>query len=708
MGKVTGERPIEVSFMPWMRIPIHAPVLASVCFVLAIAPSAAAQEGLDAALERATHEVLKTLSPSIVQIRTVGGLEVLHRGRLRVRRGLGPTTGVIVSPDGYIISSSFNFAHRPSAITVSLPGRTTPLNAKVVATDHTRMLTLLKVEATDLPVPEFAAKDQVRVGQWVLALGRTLSNSPTAPPSVSVGIVSAVDRIWGKAIQTDAKVSPVNYGGPLVDFQGRVVGILVPLSPQSEDELAGVEWYDGGIGFAIPMSDILRVLPRLKQGKDLKKGILGVRLRRAKRIDSPPVIGSVAFGSAAARAGLQAGDQIVEVDGTPVIYEAQVRHVLGNRYEGDQISLKVKRGDEIVDFPKIILGQPPTSFRHAFLGILPVRDDADPGVEVRHVFANSPAAAAGLQVGDRILAVNGRPAGSRDQMIQLMNRLSPDMKIKLRIRQAGKEEMKEVEVKLAAMEAVLPPADLPPGSKHQALKSSRRGRLPRLPAGPEKAQPKPDRKPAETKKPKTGRHVYSDPVTGHEYWVYVPENYDPNTSHGLIVWLHRPGQPMTDVILRRWRDVCAQRHWILLAPQAGSPTGWLTSEVDLIKDDLRTVMEEYTIDRQRVVAHGHGQGATLALYLAFDARETIRGVAAVGGALPGEAKENLSALRLNFFLVTGEKDPGLDDVRAAKKELTAKYYPVFYRELPNQGDGYIDDDTIFDELIRWIESLDRL
>ncbi len=111
-----------------------------------------------------------------------------------------------------------------------------------------------------LPVPEAFPKDQIRVGHWALAVGRTLSPEITDPPSVSVGIISALDRVWGKALQTDAKVSPVNYGGPLVAMDGRVQGILVPASPQSEGATAGVEWYDSGIGFAIPMDDVLKAL----------------------------------------------------------------------------------------------------------------------------------------------------------------------------------------------------------------------------------------------------------------------------------------------------------------------------------------------------------------------------------------------------------------------------------------------------------------
>src|SRR5262249_19168025 len=146
----------------------------------------------------------------------------------------------IVSDDGYLISSAFNFANKPSAIFVALPGHKDRLVAKVVATDQTRMLTLLKVDAAGLPVPAAVPKKEMRIGQWALALGRTWASLDSVP-SVSVGIVSALGRIYGKAIQTDAKVSPVNYGGPLVDLSGRVLGVLVPASPRGQDETAGYE-----------------------------------------------------------------------------------------------------------------------------------------------------------------------------------------------------------------------------------------------------------------------------------------------------------------------------------------------------------------------------------------------------------------------------------------------------------------------------------
>ena len=119
--------------------------------------------------------------------------------------------------------------------------------ARLVATDHNRMISLLKIDAAKpLPVAEVAPLAEMRVGQWTIAVGRTFEGQQ---PNLAVGMLSATNRVWGKAIQTDAAVSPNNYGGPMVDLQGRVMGVLVPLSSNDVSEVAGVEWYDSGIGF---------------------------------------------------------------------------------------------------------------------------------------------------------------------------------------------------------------------------------------------------------------------------------------------------------------------------------------------------------------------------------------------------------------------------------------------------------------------------
>ena len=171
------------------------------------------------------------VAPSVVRIQTVGGLDRVGR----VLTGTAATTGVVVSADGFVISSAFNFVSRPSSVLVTLfDGRRFP--AKIVANDRARMLTLLKIEADGLSVPRVAARKDFRVGQWAIAMGRTYE-SPL--PSLSVGIISALDRIWGRALQTDAKISPANYGGPLVDIRGQVIGVLVPLSQRQAGRTAG-------------------------------------------------------------------------------------------------------------------------------------------------------------------------------------------------------------------------------------------------------------------------------------------------------------------------------------------------------------------------------------------------------------------------------------------------------------------------------------
>lgn len=674
---------------------------------------------LDAALEATTKTALSRIAPSVVQVRTVGGAEFVGK-RETVQRGVGPTTGVVVSDDGYILSSSFNFANKPAAITVMIPGRKEPLAAKVVAEDQTRMLTLLKVEASGLTVPVPAPKQELKIGQWSMAVGRTWSDTQNSMPSASVGIISAFDRVWGKALQTDAKVSPVNYGGPLVDLQGRVIGILVPLAPRGESEIAGVEWYDSGIGFAVPMEDVLAVLPKLKEGKTLRKGRMGVIMKNEDPMMTESEITSVTLDSPASKIGLQVGDKVTMVDGKTIRNQAQFLHAMGPKYEGDTISLKVKRGEKELAFENIKLTGQPTSHTHAYLGILPVRDDNENGVVVRYVFPDSPAAKAGIEVGDRITRMDNIPLSDRTMMSMLLNRLYPGQRSKLDVKK--KDGSKSINVTLAAMDEALPSGELAAGTAKKAL--AERKPLPGMPPGPGQQLPgeppgkrPPTKAPGKTPtkeitppatKPKTGFYEVNDTTSGHSTWYYVPEDYDPNISYGVVIWLHPAGETMQEGILSVWKPVCNQHHLILMAPKAENAQGWLTSEADQIQSELRGLFRQYTIDRHRIVAHGLRQGAQFALYLGFDARELIRGVASVAGSLAQSPKENVPDQRLSFFLVSGDRDPQIEVIRAAPVKLKENKFPTIYHEVPNQGNGYITELSIFEQLVMWIVGLDRL
>lgn len=675
---------------------------------------------LDASLEATTKAALAKIAPSVVQVRTVGGSEFVGK-RETVQRGVGPTTGLIVSEDGYILSSSFNFANKPAAITVIIPGRKEPLAAKVVAEDQTRMLTLLKVEATGLPVPTPSPREQLKIGQWAMAVGRTWSDTQNTMPSASIGIVSALHRVWGKALQTDAKVSPVNYGGPLVDLQGRVIGVLVPLAPRGESETAGVEWYDSGIGFAVPMADVLAVLPKLKEGKTLRKGRMGVMMKNEDPVMTESEITSVTLESPASKLGLKVGDKVIAVDGKPIKNQAQFLHAMGPKYEGDTISIKVKREGKELSFDKVVLTGQPTSHTHAYLGILPMRDDNENGVVVRYVFPESPAAKAGIEVGDRIMTIDTMPIADRDMMQMLLNRLLPGMQTKLGVKK--KSGTKTLTVALAAMDDAIPVGELAVGTAKKALVE--RKPLPGMPPGPgqdpmpsEKPSKRPPTKtpaktpgkeaPATATKPKTGFYEVNDTTSGHSTWYYVPDDYDPNISYGVVIWLQPAGETMQEGILSVWKPICNQHHLILMAPKAENAQGWLTSEADQIQIELRALLRQYTIDRQRIVAHGLRQGAQFALYMGFDARELIRGVASVAGSLAQAPKENVPNQRLSFFLVAGDRDPQIEVIRAVPAKLKENHFPLIYHEIPNQGNGYITDLAVFEQLVSWIVGLDRL
>jgi serine protease Do len=692
-------------------------------FVLAGPVAAQSPDTLNEATELALRAAAVKVAPSVVLIETTGGTEMVGGRQQQIRKGVGPTTGLIVGADGYVVSSAFNFANKPSGVFVTIPGRKERFVAKTIATDHTRMVTLLKIEAAGLTVPAAAPKADVKIGQWAMALGRALVPNVDMPPSVSVGVVSALNRIYGKAIQTDAKVSPVNYGGPLVDIDGRVLGVLVPASPRGEGDTAGVEWYDSGIGFAIPLEDVLAALPRLKDGKDLGRGRLGIMPKTPDLYGVPPTVGTVAPESPAAKAGMQSGDVILEIDDIPVADYTKLQTVLGPKYEGDVVSVKFRRGKQETKVEKLTLmgdlAAPPT----AFLGIIPVRDDPELGVEVRYVFPKSPADVAGIKPGDRIMKVGLaeakelRPFSGRDEIIGILDGLAPaaEIKIELKRKEGGKKET--VSAKLAAMTDDVPDFLPPNDTAKRALEPRKQVPTSRptdarpQPKPPEKKDDKADDKKEDKKdekRPETGMLDRSTPAKDHQYWVYVPANYDPNVSHALVIWLHAVGNGGKDAkdMSAIWQDVCEDQHVILVGPKSESDAGWLASEAEFVQEAARDVMKEYTIDRRRVVVHGMGVGGQMAFYLGFNARDLIRGVATTGAVLGTAPKAAEVGQRLTFFVVAGGKDPLVKDIAGVKAQLAEQKYAATYREVAEMGKEYLDRKA-FEQLVRWIDALDK-
>jgi serine protease Do len=628
---------------------------------------------LESLEEQAFKEASAVVAPSVVRIQTVGGLDRVGR----VLTGTAATTGVVVSADGYVISSAFNFASRPASVLVTLAdGRRFP--AKIIANDWSRMLTLLKIEAEGLSVPRVAPRDGFRVGQWAIAMGRTYE-SPL--PNLSVGIISALDRIWGRALQTDAKISPANYGGPLVDIRGQVIGVLVPLSQRQAGRTAGVEWYDSGIGFAIPMADILGTLPRLKTGTDLLPGLMGITLRAGNVYASAAIIDRVRFNSPAEKAGLQPGDVIANVDGQPIRRLVQVRNVLGNKYAGDTISVVVRRGEESVEQKIQLIGKL-EPYTPTFLGILPARrkqGEAATGVVVRGILPESPAAMAMIRPGDTVVQLDDTPVTDSAGLFDAISRRRVGADVTVHVDRNGARQ------KISAKLAVLP-TQVPAVLESQIIAA-------------------PDPKPADL--PTIGR--FNKDLAGHDnnFWGFVPETYNPAHGYGLVVWIHPGSDTMEADIYDLWKPICEQRGLILVGPRAKELAGWNLNEAGFIEALVKEMQQKYNIDDQRIVLHGYSNGCRFAYHLAFKYRTLFRGVAASSEPLKVTPPENRPDLRLQFFLSCGDKDNLYRRVQQTRGRLAAMKFPVTLSTEPGLGHEY-PTLPVLDEIGRWIDLLDRI
>ncbi len=286
-------------------------------------------------------------------------------------------SGVIISPDGYIVTNNHVVDKAEKIEVVTNDHR--DFKAKVIGTDPSTDLALIKIEGSNLPIVKLGNSDNTRVGEWVLAVGNPFKLTST----VTAGIISAKGRNIGiigsednqdanqnpfgrtqnrgdqprlnKAIesfiQTDAAINPGNSGGALVNTNGELIGINSAIASHTGS-------YEG-YGFAIPINLAKKVLDDIQKFGAVKRGFVGVTFTElnqdnAERLKTDKTVGlyvdQVVPGGGAAQAGVQQGDIISKVEGNPVYESSDLQERVGRLGPGDKIHLTVLRGNEEKSF----------------------------------------------------------------------------------------------------------------------------------------------------------------------------------------------------------------------------------------------------------------------------------------------------------------------------------------------------------------------
>lgn len=635
--------------------------LTTLVYILATASAMAGDP--DEVGQEALRDAVGRAAPSVVQIETVGGADQV--GNLTV--GTGPTTGLVVDPEGYIASSSINFAHTPSGILVRLPNGQRHA-AQLVATDHNRKISLLKVDTdAPLPVPTFVDPEQVRVGQWSIAVGRAFDPELA---NLAVGIISALDRVWGKALQTDAAVSPNNYGGALINLQGEVVGLLVPMSPMSDDEVAGVEWYDSGIGFVVPADQLQQAVSRLKTGTDLHAGRIGMTLEKSVAMSGPPVVTSVLPNSPAENAGLEKGDRIVRIGQKNVTRSAEIKYELAGRYAGDGFDMLVRRGDGTIECQGTLVAEL-EPYRRPMLGILPQRgQQEEPGVSVRLAVPESPAAQLGIVPGDRIVSLDGEPVVDAADLRGRIARRKPDEKISVDV--VSGTDRRKIDLVLAPAATSLP------------------DNLPPLATDPD-AEP--------------GREVpLALPQWKNKIEAYLPKAYSGDRKPGLLVWMRSTADEPSG--LAPWKKHADSRGLIVVLVEPSATERWLPSELELVRDVLQLCKKRFSVDSERIVLGGQAGGGALAYGTVAVARDELSGCIVFDANITRRVVTDRPGAR--FGLLIGRSNTGRLAERLDRAADLLRKGGVPLVLLPREGaaDRLADRDVA--AITRWIDLLDQI
>ncbi|AGW86149.1 Protease degQ [Blattabacterium sp. (Nauphoeta cinerea)] len=367
-------------------------------------------------------------------------------------------SGVIISPDGYIVTNN-HVIKDAEKIEISLSDQRT-YKAKLIGTDPSTDIALLKINEKNLPFIYFSDSNKVQVGEWVLAIGNPFDLNST----VTAGIISAKNRSLGilrgetqsaieSFFQTDAAVNPGNSGGALINTNGELIGINTAISSASGNFI--------GYSFAAPSNLVAKVIQDIKKYGTVQRAYLGVRgmdfskteylkaynKETHQNIKSQQgfLIGEVFEKSGAADAGLKKGDIIKSIDGKPIQNVADLSFIVGTKYPGDKVKVNIIRNRHKKTFNVILKDlQGKTKIRtkkeitpSELLGAIfePLSQESkkdfgiDYGILIKEIITGR-LSSIGLEEGDIILSINGEKMKKPNDVDRVLKKYSGDVTIK--------------------------------------------------------------------------------------------------------------------------------------------------------------------------------------------------------------------------------------------------------------------------------------
>jgi len=403
-----------------------------------------------------------------------GGQSPQRQGK-QTLQGLG--SGVIVSPDGYIITAN-HVVSGAEEIMVGLGTELRKYKAKKVGTDPGTDVALLKIEEKNLPAITFADSEKACAGDIVLAIGNPFGLRQT----VTMGIISAVGRggmgivDYENFIQTDAAINMGNSGGALVDTEGRLLGINTAIFSRSGG--------NQGVGFAIPSNLARDVMQSLREKGRVVRGYIGAlvqtltpELAEAMKLKGQPtgaLVGDVTPKSPSEKAGMKTGDVVTAVNGKKISDARELRLMIGSMAPGTKVEIELNREGQNktlnVELGEMPAGaaeegaeaspeesaQPEKATVFGGVAVADITDDVRTalnlskdvkGAVIAEIDADSPAAKAGLREGDVIQEVNKQPVRNAKELVAISKKLKPNEKILIRVWSQGRSGFVALEPK---------------------------------------------------------------------------------------------------------------------------------------------------------------------------------------------------------------------------------------------------------------------